>query len=182
MQEKEGPPSLKRENSSQFMRISSPDLLRSVFSFLHKSHRPVISSECGNSQVSPDSSKYREYLIACLPPSNWITFPGATLLNHRVIRWLLIRKHKQLLVSKDAVVFGHTPDLTFSNNSRLSEGAQQQNRHQWEIGMHSDSGFGKGTKTKPSTLCHFSLSNNQYARNQALTAQQNCESQLSIYH
>lgn len=111
---KESAPSSKRDKSSKFMRISSPDLPRNIFSSYHFTDLWLLIRSCEDSQGSPDSSKSREYLIPCLPPSNWITFPGATLLNHPVVRWLLLRKHRQLLVSKDVVVFGYVPDLNFN--------------------------------------------------------------------
>lgn len=50
------------------------------------------------------------HLTPCLPPSNWTAFPGATSFNHPVVSWLLLKKHRQLLVPKDVVVFGHDPD------------------------------------------------------------------------
>lgn len=106
MKEKDSVPNLKREKSSTFMKISPQvHLFLSAHPFTG-----VITYESGNSQGSPDSFWSREYLIPCLPPNNWITFPGATLFNHLVVRWLLLRKHRQLLVPKDVVVFGHDPD------------------------------------------------------------------------
>lgn len=104
--EKDSAPNLKREKSSTFMKISPPQvhLFLSAYPF-----SDVIAYESGDSQGS-DSFRSREYLIPCLPPNNWITFPGATSFNHLVVRWLLLRKHRQLLVPKDVVVFGHDPD------------------------------------------------------------------------
>lgn len=98
---------LKGEKSSTFMKISPPQV--HLFLSAHP-FTDVIAYESGNSQGSPDSFWSREYLIPCLPPNNWITFPGATSFNHLVVRWLLLRKHRQLLVPKDVVVFGHDPD------------------------------------------------------------------------
>ena len=107
IKEKDSAPNLKREKNSTFMMISPPQayLFLSAFPFTD-----VIAFEGGDSQGSPDSLQSTEYLTPCLPPNNWITFPGATLFNHPVVRWLLLRKHRQLLVPKDVVVVGHDPD------------------------------------------------------------------------
>lgn len=91
IKEKDSAPNLKREKNSTFMMISPPQayLFLSAYPFTD-----VISFEGGDSQGSPDSFQSTEYLTPCLPPNNWIAFPGATLFNHPVVRWLLLRKHR----------------------------------------------------------------------------------------
>lgn len=133
----------------------------------------MITYECGNSQGSPDPCKSREQLTPCLLSSNWITFPGATLLNHPGVTGLILRKHRQLLVLKDVVVFGHVPDLNFYQLLTSLWWGTVVRQSQWEISMHSDSRFSKGTKIKPSILCLFIMSNTQHARTPALSAHQN---------